>query len=208
MVKKGYKQTEEHRKKLSLALMGNTRSLGYKHSEESRKKMGLVHKEKKFTEEHKQKLALAKLGELNPSKREDVRLKLSKPKSEEHKKNLKKSWENEERRNKSVMNILQKREIYPAEQRLLSIIEKNNLPFNYVGNGQLILNGFCPDFLSKNPKHIIELFGGYHRFSGRKERDEKKIKVYSSLGYKTLIVWHHELLNEEKLVHKIKEFTK
>lgn len=94
------------------------------------------------------------------------------------------------------------------EVNLLKIIERNNLPFNYVGDGKVVLNGFCPDFLSKNPKHIIELFSGYHKFSGRKERDERRLKAYSLLGYKTLIIWQHELLYEDKIVNKIKAFIR
>ncbi|GAH86571.1 unnamed protein product, partial [marine sediment metagenome] len=47
------------------------------------------------------------------------------------------------------------------EKIMINLIKKNNLPFNYVGNGQIIIEGFCPDFLSKNPKQIIEVFGDY-----------------------------------------------
>lgn len=110
--------------------------------------------------------------------------------------------------NKRQMDIIKNSRISENEQVLLNIINKNNLPFNYVGNGQVIFNGFCPDFLSKNPKHIIELFGTQHCKKSGKERDKRRLKAYSSIGYKTLIIWNWELKCEDKVVDKIRRFIK
>jgi hypothetical protein len=79
MVKKGYKQTAEHkrksglaskkrwqnpeyRKKMSIIKIGNINALGYKHSQEAKNKMSLIHKGIKFTEEHKRKIGLGNKG--------------------------------------------------------------------------------------------------------------------------------------------------
>lgn len=95
------------------------------------------------------------------------------------------------------------------EKKLIRIIKRNNLPFNYVGDGKVIIKGFNPDFLSLNPKHIIEVFGDYwHNRENIKKRDENRIKAYSSMGYKTLILWEHELNDKEKIIEKIEEFIK
>lgn len=188
----------------------------------------------KMTEEHKKKLAVAKMGILNPAKREDVRKKISESKlgqsrvlSKIHKENiskalsgksktlshrvsLKNSWEDSNRRNKTVSRSLIKRnfKITPSEKVLSRIIKSNNLPFNYVGDGKVVLNGFCPDFLSKNPKQIIELFGSWHSSKNCVERDKRRLRAYSSLGYKTLIIWNNELDDEIGVVNKIKEFLR
>lgn len=105
------------------------------------------------------------------------------------------------------------------ELLLKEIIERNNLPFNHVGTGQIYFNGpnysFNPDFLSKNPKHIIEVFGDYwHNTPQALVKDKERLSTYSKYGYKTLIIWEHELMdrhgkivvNEIQILNKIKEF--
>lgn len=94
--------------------------------------------------------------------------------------------------------------ITKPEKIMKGLIEKNNLPFNYVGNGRIILGGFNPDFLSKNPKHIIEVYGDYwHR---NDKNHNRRINTYSKLGYKTLVIWEHELKNPLEVLSKIKLF--
>jgi very-short-patch-repair endonuclease len=171
----------------------------------------------RFSEEHKRKLSVLKIGDLNPAKREDVRIKISEnlKNNELWKSNLIKSWKNEDRRNKTVKASLlsSNRLMSECEKRLNKLIRLNNLPFNYVGNGKVVINGFCPDFLSKNPKHIIELYGPYHYWKNNPnnpfERDKRRLKAYSSLGYKTLIINAGELQyyrNYQKIVEKIINF--
>lgn len=97
------------------------------------------------------------------------------------------------------------------EMVMNNIIKKNNLPFNYVGNGKIWFrnknNTFNPDFLSKNPKHIIEVFGDYwHNREDMKKRDIIRLKTYSKYGYKTLIIWQHELRNPNQVLKKVKNF--
>lgn len=93
------------------------------------------------------------------------------------------------------------------EKIMINIIKENNLPFNYVGNGQVIIGGFCPDFLSKNPKYIIEVNGDYwHNLPKAKEKDKRKLKTYSKYGYKTLTIWEHELKNPNQVLNKINNF--
>lgn len=77
--KKGSKHTEEAKGKISVALLGNKRSLGYHHTEDARGristantgkvvplairlKIGSKHKGKKLSEDHKEKLLLANKG--------------------------------------------------------------------------------------------------------------------------------------------------
>jgi len=97
------------------------------------------------------------------------------------------------------------------EKIMIGLIKDNNLPFNYVGNAKIWFKGpthiFNPDFLSKNPKHIIELFGDYwHR--NTKKKDKERLSTYSKYGYKTLVIWEHELKTPAQVVNKIKGFIK
>ena len=64
-MKKGYKQTEDNKKKISLALKG------FRHSEETKGKMSLAQKGKTVSEETKSKISLARKGfrHLEESKR-------------------------------------------------------------------------------------------------------------------------------------------
>mgnify|MGYP001559253663 FL=1 len=108
--------------------------------------------------------------------------------------------------------------VYPntPELTLLKIIRKNNLPFDYVGDGKVWINKFNPDFLNRKERLIIEVFGDYwHNREDVKIRDIERINNYFKYGYKLLIIWEHELvkinfknrgiLTEEQIIQKIKD---
>jgi len=93
------------------------------------------------------------------------------------------------------------------EHTLIAIMERNNLPFKYVGDGDFILDGKCPDFLNINgKKQLIELFGtfwhGVFDVAARKEH----LRQY---GFQTLIIWEDELkvLPEADIVKRIRKFS-
>lgn len=191
----GQEKANEIKKKMSIIKIGNKNPAKRL---EVRKKISLALKgikRKPFTLEHKNNMSLARKG-----------IKFT----EKHKKQLIKSWNNEKRRNKTIQASLKAKKILITtnEKKLLKIIQENKLPFNFVGDGKVVFNGFCPDFLSKNPKHIIELFGEGHYDKNHKKRDKQKLRIYSSLGYKTLIIYNRELNNKNKVIEKIKEFIK
>jgi len=118
------------------------------------------------------------------------------------------------KRYKEAMN----RKPNKPEIMLDTLIKENNLPFNYVGDGQVWIGGFNPDFLSKNPKHIIEVYGDYWHANPniysdltkgqlkQRDKDKRRLEAYSSLGYKTLIIWENELKNPQEVLDRIKRF--
>ena len=61
----GYKHTEEHRRKNSLAKMGKIWNLGRKHSEETKRKCGVKNIGRVHTEEEKQKRTAKLIGNKN-----------------------------------------------------------------------------------------------------------------------------------------------
>lgn len=196
---------------------------GYHLTEEHKKKIGLASKGRWHTPEAKLKQRIAKLGNKNPSKRFEVRRKISDSLkgnilSAETKQKLslsnKKAWEKEGQKENQLKAIFKGLNVKPnkPEQILAKLIQENNLPFNYVGDGKIWFRGkitsFNPDFLSKNPKHIIEMFGDYwHNREDSKLRDIERLQTYSKYGYKTLVIWEHELKDKELVVDKIRTFV-
>lgn len=91
-----------------------------------------------------------------------------------------------------------------AERQLINLFKDYDLPFRFVGDGQVVINGKIPDFINYNGgKQIIELFGDYWH---EPEEEEERKKVFAEFGYETLIIWEHELKNEDTVFSKIKSW--
>lgn len=103
------------------------------------------------------------------------------------------------------------------EQKLETILEKW-FPgeWKFVGDGEVILGKLNPDFINCNgKKQIIELFGcWYHgcplhhpnnEVSWQNTEIGKKV-IYSRYGFKTLVIWEHELTNEKEIIDKVRNF--
>lgn len=102
------------------------------------------------------------------------------------------------------------------ERILLNIFDNYNLPFKFVGNGALVIDGYCPDFVCiTNPTKLIELFGVYwHGKNGSRKKmpyhqtEEGRKELFRRYGYMTLIIWEDELSNVPAVVEKVKDFLK
>lgn len=94
------------------------------------------------------------------------------------------------------------------EKQLTKLIKENNLPFIYVGNGKIWFDRRNPDFVCNNGvKLIIELFGDHwHNKPGVAEKDKERIVTYAKYGYKTLVIWQHELKEPIQVIEKINNF--
>lgn len=91
--------------------------------------------------------------------------------------------------------------------------------YKFVGNGEFILAGRCPDFVNINgQKKIIELFGHYwhgeefrsqyqNDFLSNEQHEQQRINHFAKYGYQTLIIWEYELKNENMILNRIKEFS-
>jgi len=91
-----------------------------------------------------------------------------------------------------------------SEKKLLQLLVKNNFPFSYVGNGSFSVGGLCPDFVATdNSKRLIELFGDHWH---EPEEEEERKKIFAQFGYKTLIIWEHELKDEKAVLNKIESW--
>jgi G:T-mismatch repair DNA endonuclease (very short patch repair protein) len=77
--------------------------------------------------------------------------------------------------------------------------------YKYVGDGQFILGGLCPDFLNVNgQKKVIEMFGDYWH---REEDVQKRIGRFKEYGYNCLVVWERELKDISLVKKKVLKFN-
>lgn len=97
-----------------------------------------------------------------------------------------------------------------AEQRLLDILQRHSLPFEYVGDGEVVISGLVPDFINVNgKKKIIELFGDFwhgERATRPTQTEHGRGAIFKKFGYRTLVIWQHELGDEDAVVAKVKAF--
>jgi very-short-patch-repair endonuclease/DNA-directed RNA polymerase subunit RPC12/RpoP len=118
------------------------------------------------------------------------------------------SWKNKTIRIKRLKATLLSRLIKPNKpERLLGMLLGKD--YKFVGDGKVILGGFCPDFINCNgQKKIVELYGDYWHTKDQYaiDKDKRRLKEYSKLGYSTLIIWEKELKNINKLTNKLKKF--
>lgn len=119
-------------------------------------------------------------------------------------------WKNEE----AVRKILKNKDLRPnkAELKLIQLFKEENLPYKYVGDFKLMINGRNPDFVNiEGQKKLIELFGKFwhtERLSNitPKKHVKDRKSHFKKLGYDTLIIWDYELKDPNKVIKKIKAF--
>ncbi len=172
--------SEETRKKLSESRKGHVcYTLGIPHSQETKKKMSLAHLGSKRNETTKKKMSESITNFWSNISDKD--------KSERIKKCL--TFNSPNKQEKYLENLLNR--LYPNE-------------WKFVGNGQLIIAGKCPDFVNINgQKKLIELFGDYWH---QGENLQDRIDVFKPFGYQTLIIWEKELKDMKQLKRKIFDF--
>ncbi len=110
------------------------------------------------------------------------------------------------------MRASQTRKPNKAELKLLQLIKDNKLPYEYVGDGKLIIGGYNPDYCNNNgQKKLIEMFGQYWHSPAKirawYETEQGRIEQFKSLGFDCLVIWENELRNQSKLLAKIKEWN-
>lgn len=124
---------------------------------------------------------------------------------------MKKRWQCMEYKSKFLKGTL----AFPnhTESSLLQLLQELGMSdFKYVGDRKMWISDrdntrFNPDFVSKERRAIIELFGEYWHTS-EKDRvvDVKKLLCYNRHGYKFLVIWGREIKNLPKLREKLIAF--
>lgn len=182
-----YNQTPDARKHLSIKLREYHKNhkngfFGKHHTEKTKKLLSI-------------KNSGRLCGDKNPSKRPEVKEKLSKL--------LRTRWLDD----KFVKKVAAGLNIKPnkPETQLLRILKRNFVGWEYSGNLRKTIEGKSPDFINEEKKQIIELFGDYWH---RGQTGEKRKLLFKRNGYDCLIVWEHELENKNKLIERLKDFAK
>lgn len=177
-------------------------------SEDTRKKIGDAHRGRTRTPEHNdlmKKLIQANWDSLSLEERQ--------ARNSHSSETAKKTWEEfwlPEYENKSdiwdarVHATMLGNQIKPnkAEVRLQEILD-TACPdcYKFVGDGSTIIGGKNPDFIYGN--RIIEFFGDYWHAG---EDPSVKISHFAQYGFKTLVIWEHELKDSD-LMDRVIAFT-
>lgn len=184
----GKKHSEETKRKIANATK-KQHQLGLR--KETYKKISIAHKGKLFSNEHKKKMS----------------------------KIWKKRWKDIQYREKRLREMFRGMKIKPnkSEKRMTRLIEKNNLPFPYIGDGQIIIGGRCPDYICNPSKKVILLHGDYWHYLRpkesnssltREEIERESIAHYKKYFFDALVIWEHELKNPTQVISKIQNFLK
>ena len=128
----------------------------------------------------------------------------------------KRKWRTEDFREKFFEGMKKSTAIVPnkLETKMIKIMEKNNFPFSFVGNGNFWINGggtsYNLDFIhnDKTQRKIIEIFGDYwHNKEDHKKRDAERIKTYKEKGFGVLVIWENQIKTAtEEVTTKINKF--
>lgn len=193
--------TAEWNKNVSESLKGRE---GHPQSQETRKKISLSNTGKKRSPITGMRISKALMGRVGTMtgkhhSKESIR-KISASNIEPHKV----LWQDPE----YVKKQMRARNVKPnkAEKKLNRFLHRI-LPneYKFVGDGEFILAGKCPDFLNMNgQKKLIELYGDYWH---RNDNPQDRIDLFSKYGYKTLIIWERELKPIRRLKEKILKFN-
>ena len=100
-------------------------------------------------------------------------------------------------RNRTVQNKSEKK-----LERFINGVIPNE--YKFVGGGEFILGGKCPDFMNINgKKKLIELYGSYWH---RNDNPQDRIDYFKQFGFDTLVIQESELRNPRILMNKINKF--
>ncbi len=123
---------------------------------------------------------------------------------------IKEHYKSEEVHADAVSRILSHRKMSRAEAQILSLLQLLDLPYKYVGSGQLMVGRYCPDFKRTDRMLLIEINGFHHKKSLQQkklqDRDAKRKKFIRSKGYVTLEVDEDELTDLKVLADKVRRF--
>ncbi len=116
-------------------------------------------------------------------------------------------WRNSIFRDKQIKAIMNSQVIKPNKPEIfLTQLLNKILPneYKYVGDGQFILGGKCPDFFNVNgKKKLIELYGDYWH---KNDNPQDRIDYFKKYGFDTLVIWESELQKQD-LKSRILEFN-
>jgi hypothetical protein len=211
----GFHHTEETKRKIAEShkglkpCIGLKNALGYRHTEEAKQAMSVTRKGRKVSDYVRYKISRGNLGKhrSEPTK-QTLRVYWAAHKEEQREIGMK-AWSDPGKVKIMVSNMRLARQASPnkVESRILDLLNKY-FPneWEYVGNGKLVIDKKCPDFVRNHGNNqLIELFGDYWH---KGENPQDRIDLFKKHGYDTLIIWQSDIkrLHEDGLASRISEF--
>ena len=223
---------ESHNKRSSSASGENNSFFGKKHTEKSKDKNRKAKNEFYLTDKGKEVKEKLREDHIGSKRSFDSRLKQGKSMSGfyqtqegiELREQKSDNWMRDKNPNhggisdEHLRNVFRAVNMRPNKEEIFmgEFLHKILLPYNieykYVGDGELVIHGKCPDFvIIKKDKNSNNIYGKkLIEFNGdffHKNDDEgHRIFYFGLFGYETLIVWEHELKDLEKLRQRILDF--
>lgn len=161
---------------------------GCHHSQETTENLSEIHKLKWQDLEYRERM----IDILKENKENSLFIKDNPMKYQKNKKKaserLKKNWENEEFREKAIKASLKATRKRPTsyEEKVINISTLYNFPFEYVGDGKVIVGKKNPDFIeTSGNKLIIETYCNYWH---EEDYEENRSKTFKKYGYNTLFL--------------------
>jgi len=141
-------------------------------------------------------------------------LKNNPAKTLKNKKRMRKLWadpnsvyNSKEYREKILKNSLKSLMKRPTklEQKFIDFFKKYSLPFNYCGNGSLIIGCKNPDFVENNGRKIClevtnKIFREKVLQETPREYEQQRISHFAKYGWKCIVIWENDLKNEENII--------
>lgn len=169
-------------------------------SEKTRRKIRTALEGHVVTEETKKKIKRSRAKQVRPPQTKGAKKKIGKANS----KNMKRLWQDPN----YIAMQMRARGVRPNKtEKFLTKLFQKLYPnqWKYVGDGQFILAGKCPDFVNVNgQKKIIELFGEHVH---KPEEEQERTILFSKYGYQTLVIWFKELNDMGRLVERVTNFS-
>jgi len=184
----GKKRSPETVKKMSESMKGHVPwSKGIPMSEETKKKLSLINTGKHHTEETRAKMRL-----LRPSP--ETRMKMSI------------AHIGKFRSAETIRKMLMRHEMTRLEKKFLGIVEKNGLPYKFVGDGSFMIGRKNPDFINVNGLKIaVEVYARYYKLRHAetvKAWQEDRERVFKEYGW-TAIFFDETQVNESNILNKL-----
>lgn len=122
-----------------------------------------------------------------------------------HKKRMDELWSDPEYAIQQIAKMAKGLDQKPTkpEIKLFQLLNENNYPYIYIGDGSLRIGRKNPDFIWPQQHLLIEMFGMYWH---EKSEINPRTAYFANYGFKMLVIWDYELDDTESLLAKLKEF--
>lgn len=161
-------------------------------------------KNKKHTKEAREKNRLAHLGKMVGEKHPMY----GKHHTKETRKKISIKQTGRKLTREHIRNSLRRRPMSSLEIKFQQIIQNNNLPYVFVGNGKFFIERKNPDFINTNGEKIaIEVFCKKHKMQFRnmniKDWKKERQEIFNKYGWK-LIFMDETQVNENFVLNILK----